>query len=338
MPQPSAGQLHVDHLLTDVAVMYAQKQENFVADQVFPVVPVNHKSDLITVWEKGTFYRAGQMAPRAPGQEPVEAGFEVGTDNYSAKEWSLQKSIDDQERANADAPVQLDIATVQFLQTQALMNRDNLWAQSYFTTGIWGNADQAGVGSSPSTNQFIQFDQTGTTPIETLRGQAIVMESNTGYRPNVAVFGPKAYEGFLLAAEVAERVKYTQMAQGYFGNPNSAIASILGIEKIVVARGVQNSAAEGQADSVGYIADSRSILLAYAAPAPSIKLPSAGYTFAWTGLIPGGGNAAGGVIMRGRRELAHSDVLQIRAAYDQKAIALDLGVFLSACVSSTYGG
>jgi len=338
VPQPSSGQLHIDHLLTNMALMYSQKAENFVADKVFPLLPVNHKSDDYLIYEKGTFYRSGQMEPRAPGQEPQEAGYEVTIGSYSAKEWALQTTIDDTERANADNPVDVDIAATTFLQTQAMINRDTLWTNGYFKTGIWGNADQAGVASAPSTNQFIQFDQSGATPIETLRGQALAVESTTGYRPNVAVFGPKAYEGFLLSPEVADRVKYTQMAQGYFGNPNAAIAAILGIEKILVARGVSNTAAEGQADSIGYIADSRSILLAYAAPAPSVKQPSAGYTFAWTGLIPGAGSAAGGVIMRGRRELAHSDVLQIRGAYDQRAVATDLGVFLSAAVSSTYNG
>lgn len=318
--------------------MYSQKATNFVADQVFPLVPVNHKSDEYLIYEKGTFFRANQMAPRAAGQEPVEAGYEVTTGNYSAKEWSLQTTIDDTERANADAPVQLDVATMEFLQTQALINRDTLWASSYFATSIWGNSDQTGVASAPSSNQFIQFDQSGATPIETIRGQAIVMESGTGYRPNVVVFGAEAYEGFLLNSEVAERVKYTQTAQGFFGNPDSAIASILGVEKVLVARGVSNTAAEGQADSIGYIANSRSLLLAYAAPAPSIKLPSAGYTFAWTGLVPGAGNAAGGVIMRGRRELAHSDVIQIRAAYDQRSVATDLGVFFTEAVSSGYEG
>lgn len=318
--------------------MYSQKQDNFVADQVFPLVPVNHKSDDYLIYNKGTFYRSGQMTARAPGQEPPEAGYEVSIGNYSATEWSLQTTIDDTERANADNPVDLDMATVQFLQTQALINRDTLWANAYFKTSLWGNADQTGVASGPSSNQFIQFDQSGATPIETIRGQAIVMESNTGYRPNVVVFGAKAYEAFLLSSELEGRVVYTQTAAGFFSDPKAAIAAVLGVEKVLVARGVSNTAAEGQADSINYIADARSILLAYAAPAPSVKLPSAGYTFAWTGLIPGAGNAAGGVIMRGRRELAHSDVLQIRGAYSQNLVASDLGVFFTAAVSSGYAG
>lgn len=338
IPQPSSSQLHIDHLLTNLSVAYTQRDDNFVADKAFPIVPVNHKSDDYLIYNKGTFYRSGQMAPRAPGQEPVEAGYEVSTGNYQAVEWSLQKTIDDTERSNADNPVDLDFATLEFLQTQAKINRDTLWANSFFKTGLWGTTDQTGVAATPSANQFIQFDQSGATPIETIRGQAIVMESNTGYRPNVVVFGAKAYEAFLLSSELSGRVVYTQTAAGFFSDPKTAIAAVLGVDKVLVARGVSNTAAEGQADSIGYIADSRSILLCYAAPAPALVTPSAGYTFAWTGLVPGAGNASGGVIMRGRRELAHSDVIQIRAAYSQNVVASDLGVFFTAAVSSGYAG
>ncbi|MGH3265163.1 MAG: hypothetical protein ACRDNS_24580, partial [Trebonia sp.] len=113
---------------------------------------------------------------------------------------------------------------------------------------------------------------------------------------------------------------------------------ILGVEKILVAAGVSNTAAENQPDSVDFIANPRGILLAYAAAAPTITDPSAGYTFAWTGLIPGVSNAFGGAILRGRRELAYSDVIQIRGSYSQDIVAPDLGVFFANAVSAGYGG
>ncbi|MHB1950164.1 MAG: hypothetical protein ACYCQK_01665 [Acidiferrobacteraceae bacterium] len=321
-----------------MAVAWRQDQQNFVADKVFPMVPVKHMSDLYAYYQLGTFYRAGQMAPRAPGQEPSEAGYEITTGSYRCVEWALQTTIDDTVRANADAPLNPDLAAMRFLETQAMIQRDTLWANEFFVTGVWGETDQIGVTGSPGSNQFIQFDQTGTTPIETIRGQGVKIASGTGYTPNVLVCGALAKEGLLLNPEVAERVKYTQQAQSYFGNPDAALAEILGVQKILTARGVSNTAAENQADSIGFIVDQRSILLAYAAPAPTITDPSAGYTFAWTGLIPGVNNAFGGVIMRGRRDLAHSDVIQIRGSYSQNIVAPDLGVFFKNAVSTSYSG
>lgn len=331
MPQPSAQQLHVDRWLTNMAVAWAQSQDNFAADKVFPMLPVSNQSDRYLIYQKGTFYRTGQMAPRPAGGEPPEAGYEVTDSNYRCIEWSLQHSIDDTVRRNADQPADPDLAAMRFLQTQALIQRDTLWAQKYFVTGVWG-ADWTGVSSAPSTNQFLQWDQSGSDPIQFIRGRCVDVGGKTGYRPNTIVFGQLAYEAFINHPDVLDRIKYTQ--RGIV--TNDIVAALLDVDKVVTPRGVSNTAAENQADSINYIVSNTGVLLAYAAPAPSISEPSAGYTFAWTGLIPGVDNAFGGVIMRGRRELAHSDVLQIRGSYDQEIVAADLGEFFQTVVSSNY--
>ena len=331
MPQPTAQQLHVDRFLTNMAVAWSQDQANFVADKVFPPVPVLKESDLYAIYEKGTFYRTGQMQPRPLGGRPPQTGYEIKEGTYRCVEWSLEHIIDDRVRANADQPLDPDLAGMRLLQTQALIQRDTLWANKFFLTGVWGT-DWTGVASAPSTNQFLQWDQSGSDPIQFIRGRAVDVTSKTGYRPNVLVFGALAYEAFINHPDVLDRIKYTQRG---LVTPE-IVASLLDVDKVVTPRAVSNTANEGQADNISFILNETGVLLAYAAPAPSIQEPSAGYTFAYTGLIPGVTNAFAGVIMRGREELAHSDVLQVRASYDQEVVASDLGEFFQTVVSSNY--
>jgi hypothetical protein len=111
------------------------------------------------------------------------------------------------------------------------------------------------------------------------------------------------------------------------------LAALFDVSEVLIAESISNKAPEGAEDEIDFIVDSKSALLVYAAPSPSIYTPSAGYTFAWTGLIPGLTNAMGGVIQRGREELAHTDVLQIRIAYDMQATASDLGMFIEDAIS-----
>lgn len=333
MPQPAAAQLHVDRWLTNMAVAWTQSQDNFAADKVFPMVPVTNMSDRYLIYQKGTFYRTGQMAPRAAGNEPPEAGYEVTDASYRCVEWSLQTAIDDTVRRNADQPADPDLAAMRFLQTQSLINRDTLWANKFFVTGVWGT-DYTGVSSAPTGTQFLQWDQSGSDPIQFIRGRAVDVAGKTGYRPNCIVFGQYAYEAFINHPDVLDRIKYTERATG--ASSGSAVSALLDIPKVVLPRGVSNTAAENQADSISYILSNTGVLLCYAAPAPSITEPSAGYTFAWTNLIPGVDNAFGGVIMRGRRELAHTDIIQIRGSYDQEVVASDLGEFFQTVVGSGY--
>lgn len=319
-----------------MAVAWEQDEGNFVAARVFPTIPVMKESDLYAIYQKGYLYRTSQMQKRALGARPAQTGYEITEGSYRAIEWALEHMVDDRERANTDQPLDPDIGATILLTSQAMIQRETLWTTTFFTTGVW-SVDWTGVSAAPTGVQFLQWDQSGSDPIQFVRNRINDVGGKTGYRPNKIVFGTTAYEAFLNHPDVIDRLKYTTGPSAYAGSVNQVIASLLDLEEVLVPRGVSNTAAEGQADSISYIANATNVGLFYAAPSPSIRAPSAGYTFAYTGLIPGVTNAFGGVIMRGREELAHSDVFQIRAAYDQRIVATDLGEMFQNVVSSSYG-
>lgn len=328
MPQPTPGDLHIDQYLTNLSVAWAQDQANFVADTVFPTVPVQKQSNKYAIYDKGYFYR-DEMAPRPLGGKAARTGYAVSNGTYLCEEHALAHAIDDRTRDNADQPLDPDRAAMRLLTTQAMIHRDRLWAAKYFVTSVWGNTDQTGVASAPSTNQFIQFDQSGGDPVGTIDKQADAMLGATGYRPNTLVLGTDTYRGIKNNASVLDRIKYTQRG---IVTPD-LLAALFGVDRVVIAGGVQNTAHEGQTNAISFIANSKSALLVYASTAPAIDTPSGGYTFAWTGLIPGATNAFGGVISRYRDEQEHSDVLELRTAFDTEIVASELGVFFSAAVA-----
>ena len=57
MPQPTQSQVHVDAILTNISVAYLQRAENFIADKVFPVVPVDKQSDKFFTYDKNDWLR-----------------------------------------------------------------------------------------------------------------------------------------------------------------------------------------------------------------------------------------------------------------------------------------
>ena len=74
MPQPTLSDVHVNAALTDISVAYIQNNENFIADKVFPMVPVVHKSDVYYVFSKDDFLR-DDVQPRADASESAGGGF-----------------------------------------------------------------------------------------------------------------------------------------------------------------------------------------------------------------------------------------------------------------------
>lgn len=328
MPNPTPGDLHVDRLLTELSVSWVQDSGAFVANRVFPIVPVKKQSDLYAVYDKGYFYR-DEMQERPLGGEAKEAGYGVSTATYRCTEDALAHKVDDRVRANADQPLDPDRAAMRFLTSQAMVHLDRLWAADYFKTGVWGNTDQTGVAAAPAANQFLQFDQSGSKPIQFIRGRASAIASLTGFRPNKLVLGNDVFDTLSEHPDVIDRIKYSQ-----FGvSTEQILAQLFHVDEVIVAQAVQNTANEGQANAISWIVNSKAMLLVYAADSPAIDTPSAGYTFAWTDLIPGSTNAMGGVIQRMRDEKAHSDYFEIRQAVDTAPVATELGQFFASAVA-----
>lgn len=322
MPQPTPKELHVDGYLTDFSVAFAQDASGFVANQVFPTVPVAKKSDLYLIFDE-SFFKRDEFETRPLGGRSKTVGYKVTNDSYSCEEESLAHLIDDRIRANADEPMDPDRAATRLLTEQAMIHKDLRWASTFFAASIWAN-DIQGVAATPTLGtQILQWDQTGANPMSDIDYFKDVMYLATQRMPNVLVVGTKVWRVLKQSTDILERIKYTQ--RGVV--TEELVASMLGLDKIVVARGVQNTAAEGIAASYSWINTEDSMLLLYTAPAPALEQPSAGYTFAWTGLLPGATNEMGGVIERGRDTFAHSDHIELRIAYDMKVIAPTLGTY-----------
>ncbi len=325
--QPQPGDLHVDRWLTNLSVGWAQDDSKFVAPHVFPIVPVQKQSDKFVIWDKGIFFR-DEFGPRPLGGRPPQAGTKKTDGSYFCEEEGLEHSVDDRTRANADQPIDPDRNAGELLTGQAMIHLDRMWAASYFKAGVWAH-NLEGVSSGVGEGEFLQLDQDGSNPMKLVRQKRTLLGRTTGRWPNTLVIGADAYDVLIEHPEVLERIKYTQ--KGVV--TRELLAQMFEVEKVLVAGGVQNTAEEGATDDIDFILDSKSMLLAYSAPSPGINTPSAGYVFAWVGLIPGIANAFGGVIERGREDLAHSDIFQIRTAFDPKAVATELGVFFEGVVA-----
>lgn len=319
--------LHVDQLLTNLSVAFVQESAKFVADKVFPIVPVAKASDKYVIYPKGHFWR-DEVGPRPLGGRPNQANFDVEQGTYVCEEEGLEYKLDERLRANADQPYDPDRSAMRLLTEQMMVHRDSDWASSYFKKEVW-DTDLKGKSSSPGAGEFLQFDQSGTEPVDFFDEQRDDLGAATGMEPNTLVLGRDVFRVLKNHPEIKDRIKYTQT--GFV--TAEILAKLFGVDRVVIPGSVKNSAAEGAADAIDYIVGRKDALLVYSAPNAAIDQPSGGYIFAWTGLFAGAAAPLGGGIQRGREELAHSDVFQIRCAYDMKVVAPELGVFFEGAVS-----
>lgn len=334
MPQPTMQSVHINHALTQIATAYIQEDDAYIADKVFPPVPVQHRSDVFFKYRKGDFFR-DDFAIRADGVESAGSGWNMDQSSpYAAQVWALHKDIGPQVRANADPSVDLEVGATKFLMQKGKIRRDRLFATKYMaSTGVWGTDITGTPGGSPgsSTPPLWSDDANGDPFTDIATAQTTILQ-NTGYEPNVLALSFPVYQALRKHPLVIDRIKYTSPAYAGKITPQ-LLAEAFDVDKVVVSKAVYNSAAEGATDSFSFVVG-KNALLVYAAPEPGLMVPSGGYIFPWTGLLEAGSTEGVAITQIDMPWLGLGTVrTEGQMAFDMQIVGSDLGVFFTGIVA-----
>mgnify|MGYP001590530490 CR=1 FL=1 len=318
MSNPLVNQVHVDAALSQMSVAYIQNASNFVARKMFPVLPVQYRSDKYFVYSQADFLR-DEAQIRAAGVESAGSEYALTTATYTAERYALHKDIADEVRFNADPAIDPERDAVEFLAQKMLIHEDRKFAADFMKTGVWGT-DRQGGGVN-----FANWTVATTDIIAQIDAWGDTIQKATGNRPNKLLLSRDVYAVVKNNATILESIKYTQTGV----ITQQLLANLLGLDEVVVADGLYNSAAAGAAASYKYAIGEdagvgQSGLLAYVNPTPSILQPTAGYTFSWNPYA----DAAGGALIKSfyMDQLA-SDRVEAEMYWDQKAVSASCGLF-----------
>jgi len=322
MSQPGVGDVHVDRILTNVSVRY--KNEIYIADQISPPVGVNKQSDLIPVYTK-SFWARSVAQRTAPLQPAPIGGYEVGTDNYFCYERSVGDIVPDAQIANEDTPFNGLNDSTEWVTDQLQLEHELSFITDYWKTGVWGT-DKVG------TTDFTKWSTLATSePIANIREwKRIIRRAILGRSPNTLVLGDLTWDVLADHPKLLERIQYGASNDRPAKVTPNLLAQLLELDKVIVGSVVYTSDPEGTAEaSVTYTAAyDDDAFLAYVAPRPGLRMPSALYTFYWRTLY-------GGMrYIRKRREPLSEKgwLIEGFAHYDIKGLATDAGLFISDAV------
>lgn len=331
----NAAMVHIDTALTNLTVAHLQDTSNFIADRVFPRVSVDKKSNKYYIYDRANFNRAGQVKKRSAGTEVNTIGMSLSQDSYFTEVYGLGVDFDFETLANEDAALNIRAAASQMLTTQMLIHREAAWAAKYFTTGVWGT-QYTGVSGTPGAGQVKQWSSyVDSTPIVDMTNARRAMQLKSGgFKPNVMVVGKEVRDILVNHPDILERLNGGATVTNTALITDAKLAEIFEVEEFMVMEAVQNTAAEGLAETNAFIGG-KSAALFYRPRASGLMIPSAGYTFTWDELE----NASGfGVTIKSYT----GDFLAIKGiaeriesnlAYDQKVVSADLGVFFATIVA-----
>lgn len=309
--------VHVDQLLTNVSIGYSNA--GYIADQIFPVVPVDKQSDKYLTYDKSHWFR-NEAKIRATGTKSERGGWNYSSDTYFCDRFSYGHEIYDEERDNADNAFQLDSDAAEFATDKILMQREVAFASGFFTTSVWGTDKTGGT-------DFTRWsDYAGSTPLVDVSDWMDTIEASIGREANRLVMGKQVWTKLKWHPDLIDTIKYTQRAQMGL----DLAATLFEVERILVGRAIYTTSPEGTAEaSVSYSRIwGKHALLIYVPNTPSLRQPAAGYTFTWQ-RVP----QSLRYIKRMRDEEREADIIEANAYYDHKVTGAAAGLFGSTVIA-----
>jgi hypothetical protein len=265
MPEPR--NLHVDTLLTDMSIKY--RNEAMIWPLVLPVVKVTKRSDKFLKYNKEDSYRLSndQIGPKSL---PNEVDWGKSDDNYSVKDhaladWVAQEAVD-----NADAPIQVEIDTNDFLNLALDLDQEQRVAALVFAAGTYpaGNKVQL-AGDS-------QWGGNADDPI----GDLLTAIETCFQRANTVVMGSETWKKFRALPEILDAVKGATRYQGSPGGLATVdeVKGLFEVQNWLVGRARYISSKEGQAAAYARLWGKHCAALHLEAE-PSIRSVTFGVTF-----------------------------------------------------------
>ncbi len=300
---PDVSQVHIDVALTNVSISYSNP--DYISDLIAPAVPVRKQSDKYFIYDPQRERFRQSNDRRAPGTEANEVDFALSTDNYFCEDHALEAVIPDEERENADPPLQADIDRTELLIDKMLLNKEIVLANR-----IRSGTDIPGETLSED-EQWSDYEH--SDPVSAVEAQKATIQSAVQVIPNVLVLSYPVYQKVRLHPRVIEKVQYVRL--GVVGP--DVLAQLFDVERVLVPRAFKNVAAPGQTPNLQYIWG-KDAFLCYVPPRPALKQVAFAYTFLWT-VAPGSIN--GHIVEVWRENRRKADMVRVQKYYDQKVIA-----------------
>ncbi len=266
---PQRTDVHIDAALSQLSVAF--KNDDFIGEQLAPSLSVSKNSDKYFIYGKENFNLDNDL--RAPGTRAKRVDWSVSTDSYLLEEHALEGFIDDDTRDDADEPLSLESDETEFLTDRIALRTENSVATLLTTTSSYASGH-----SSTATAYGGQWSNPATDVIAVVSAAKALVHSKVAKRINTIGMGFQVWEKLKQHPLIIERIKYSQLGVV----TEDLVASLFGVDKILVGGALKNTAKEGATPTLEYVWG-KNIVLAYVEPGGGRKSINLARVFRKTG-------------------------------------------------------
>lgn len=303
MAGPLRSELHVDQLLSNIAVKY--QNVNFIHQDVFPAVPVKKTTDLYRTYTKN--WKIPQT-DRVPGGLAREHVWDIGNSNYALEKHALKQYVPDTAQDNYDITDLRADATIEL--TEKIMMRKEFQCAALFTTSSFS------LGVSLATGDM--WITGGAMPIPLFDTASATVLGNSGVKPNYGIIPLDSMNALKNHTTVVDRVKYTSKEINF-----DIVGALIGLPSVLVPSIYYDSAALGLAAVNVPIWKANFAFLGYKPSSPGYYQLSSGYMF----------QKDKPLVRRWREEERESEAIEVDCEFQFKVVASLTGYYINGTIS-----
>jgi len=293
--------------LGEVIKEYSTSGYNFIAEQILPVRPVALKAANLSVLQRENLKR--EDAAHSNGAAFNRINLKAEDTSYACVDYGLEIGLTDDDRASYDTDFDAEVESVQLIADKIALEQEYRVASAIFNTTTWTGA------SLYTDNSGSPWDTVTTNIITQVVAAKEKVRANTGMSADTMIIG---------AATLNNILKNTAILARFPGNTiiseevlRSNLASIFGLQNLLVGNAVYDGAKDGQSFS-GSDVWSDDYAMVCKVNTGSVKSGGLGRTLVWTPMDEAG-------VVQYREEQTESDIFRVRQYQQEKVFDASFG-------------
>lgn len=297
-------------------------REGYIGLRVLKPYPVALKTSNFSKFKVAQLLEDAKLE-RAPGSGYNRGSNQFDQDNYNCVEYGHEEPLDDSERAIYAYSFDAERVTSDRALMMVLRGAEKRCCDILTSTGNFANTGTAGIWSTASSGK----------PITDAKVAKLAVRNACGRIPNVGVMDLEAFLTARETAEVLDRIKYSGIDDPKNVTPR-ILAQAMGLEDLIVAGGMRNSAKHGQTATLTQIWTKTVFWVGVVARSMDLREPCVGRTMLWSGDGPVAtdGNVAPAIVEQYRDEPVRSDIYRVRHWAHEKLLFASAGYLITGVI------
>ncbi|WP_395089300.1 hypothetical protein [Armatimonas sp.] len=261
---PTLPQLQVDAFLTGISIAYMNAE--FAAEQVFPDLPVDARSDKYWVYNRDAFLRTSGLDSNGKSKSLRKDGgvanvieHALSSDQYYTENYAHRELVTDAVVRNAAATpgssmIQPRVDATLQLSARLAMDKEEMAAYKVGKTSLYPTANK--VTLTTNTTSWAAYTSATSLPLNNIRDGKLAVRRSLLREPNTALYTVDSAQVLADHPTIKDLVKYThQDALTSAGLPKvlRGLSTVeAAAQKITSNEGAANTSGNIWVDSSGY--------------------------------------------------------------------------------------